>query len=72
MTGWLVIVEAIGKLIAMAIERWGQPTEEVKAKLLSAVTLPVPGEAEKVLAEIDAEIRSTATVKVSILKDVIP
>lgn len=52
--GWFVIVELVGTLIKFAIDKWGQPTEEIKKKLLAQVTLPVPGEAEAVLEEIHA------------------
>jgi hypothetical protein len=54
LAGWLVIVEIVGTLIKFGIEKWGQPTDEVKQKLLAQVTLPVPGEAEAAVAEIRA------------------
>jgi hypothetical protein len=51
---WEAIVTLVVKLITWAIETYGQPTAEIKKKLLAAVTLPVPGEAEAALEEIHA------------------
>lgn len=51
---WLVIAELIGAIIKWGIETWGQPTEEIKKKLLAQVTLPTPGEADAAKAEADA------------------
>ena len=52
--GWLVIVEVIGMVIKGAIEAWGQPTDEVKKKLLAQITLPTPGEADGAKTEADS------------------
>lgn len=52
--GWMIIVEVVGLLIKWGIETWGQPTAEIKKKLLSQVTLPVPGEAEAAKIEADS------------------
>jgi hypothetical protein len=52
--GWLVVAEIVGMLIKWGIETWGQPTDEIKKKLLAQVTLPIPGEADAAKAEADA------------------
>jgi hypothetical protein len=74
LAGWLVIVEAVGAIISLAIKTWGTPTDEIRAKLIASCTLPVPGPTDEILATIDAEIaRSTATtIKFPVAKDVTP
>lgn len=54
--GWFVVAEIVGMLIKWGIETWGQPTDEIKKKLLLQVTLPTPGEADAAKAEADAVI----------------
>lgn len=52
--GWLVVAETVGMLIKWGIETWGQPTDEIKKKLLAQVTLPTPGEADAAKTEADS------------------
>jgi hypothetical protein len=63
MAPWAVIIEAIAALISMAVKTWGQPTEEVKAKLLLVCTVPVPGPTDQILSEIDATLKTISEIK---------
>jgi hypothetical protein len=52
--GWIAIAEIVGMLIKWGIDTWGQPTDEIKKKLLAQVTLPTPGEADAAKTEADS------------------
>jgi hypothetical protein len=53
---WPAIISLVTLLITEGIRLWGTPDETVKTQLLAAITIPV-GDAEKLLAEIDAAMR---------------
>ena len=49
--GWDVLVEVVGALVKWGISTFGEPTAEIKKKLMETTTLPDPGEADAAVAE---------------------